>query len=145
MTQISAKDEELIALLRVDAREPVASLARKLGLSRTTVQDRLKRLEDTGIIAGYSLKLSREIDKGGIRALVTISVEPRRQIEVARLLTRFPQIETLHTVSGKYDLVAMVKTGSAEAADKLIDELGLIPGVIRTETAVILSTKLDRR
>ena len=97
MTQISAKDEELIALLRVDARQPVASLARKLGLSRTTVQDRLKRLEDSGIIAGYSLKLSREIDKGGIRALVTIAVEPRRQIEVARLLTRIPQIETLHT------------------------------------------------
>ena len=145
MTQISAKDEELIALLRVDAREPVASLARKLGLSRTTVQDRLKRLEDTGIITGYSLKLSREIDKGGIRALVTIAVEPRRQIEVGRLLTRFPQIETLHTVSGKYDLVAMVKTGSVEAVDRLIDELGLIAGVIRTETAVILSTKLDRR
>lgn len=145
MTQISAKDEELIALLRADARQPVASLARKLGLSRTTVQDRLKRLEDSGIIAGYSLKLSREIDKGGIRALVTIAVEPRRQIEVARLLTRIPQIETLHTVSGKYDLVAIVKTGSAEAVDRLIDELGLIPGVIRTETAVILSTKLDRR
>ena len=145
MTQISAKDEELIALLRADARQPVAALARKLGRSRTTVQDRLKRLEDSGIIAGYSLKLSREIDKGGMRALVTIAVEPRRQIEVARLLTRFPQIETLHTVSGKYDLVAMVKTGSAEAVDRLINELGLIPGVIRTETAVILSTKLDRR
>ena len=145
MTQISAKDEELIALLRADARQPVALLARRLGLSRTTVQDRLKRLDDSGIIAGYSLKLSREIDKGGIRAIVTIAVEPRRQIEVARLLTRMPQIETLHTVSGKYDLVAMVKTGSAEAVDRLIDELGLIPGVIRTETAIILSTKLDRR
>jgi DNA-binding Lrp family transcriptional regulator len=67
---------ELIALLRADARQPVASLA--LGLSRT-VQDRLKRLEDSGIIAGYSLKLSRGIDKG-IRAIVTIAVEPRRQI-----------------------------------------------------------------
>lgn len=145
MTQITAKDEELLALLRVDARQPVAALARKLGLSRTTVQDRLKRLEDSGVIAGYSVKLSREIDKGGIRALVTISVEPRRQIDVARQLTRHPQVETLHTVSGKYDLVAMVKTGSAEDMDRLIDEVGLIPGVTRIETAVILSTKLDRR
>lgn len=145
MAQITAKDEELIALLRVDAREPVASLARKLGLSRTTVQDRLRRLEDTGVIAGYSLKLSREIDSGGMRAFVTLSVEPRRQIEVARMLARFPQIETMHTVSGKYDLVAQVKTGSSEAMDKLIDDIGLIPGVTRIETAVILSTKLDRR
>ena len=145
MAQITAKDEELIALLRVDALEPVASLARKLGLSRTTVQDRLRRLEDTGVTAGYSLKLSREIDSGGMRAFVTLSVEPRRQIEVARMLARFPQIETMHTVSGKYDLVAQVKTGSSEAMDKLIDDIGLIPGVTRIETAVILSTKLDRR
>jgi len=145
MTNISAKDEELIALLRVDAREPVASLARKLGLSRTTVQDRLRRLEDSGIIAGYAVKLAQEIDKGGIRAFVTISVEPRRQVDVAKAISRLPQIETLHTVSGKYDLVALVRTGSAEDMDRLIDDVGLIPGVTRIETAVILSTKLDRR
>ena len=113
MVQITPKDEQLIALLRVDAREPVASLARKLGLSRTTVQDRLRRLEGSGIIAGYSLKLAREIDAGGMRAFVTLSVEPRRQVEVARTLAKFHQIETLHTVSGKYDLVAQVKTGWA--------------------------------
>lgn len=145
MVHITPKDEELIALLRVDAREPVAALARKLGLSRTTVQDRLRRLEDSGVIAGYSLKLSREIDSGGMRAFVTVSVEPRRQVEVARTLSRFPQIETLHTVSGKFDLLAQVKTGSSEEMDKLIDDIGLIPGVTRIETAVILSTKLDRR
>jgi DNA-binding Lrp family transcriptional regulator len=145
MTQLSTKDEDLIALLRVNAREPVASLARKLGLSRTTVQDRLKRLEDSGLIAGYSVKLSREIDKGGIRALVTLAVEPRRQVEVARLLARHPQFEMLHTVSGKFDLAAIVKTASAEDMDRLIDDIGQIPGITRTETAVILSTKLDRR
>jgi len=145
MIHLSPKDEELIALLRVDAREPVASLARKLGLSRTTVQDRLKRLEDQGAIAGYSVKLAREIDKGGIRAIITISVEPRRQVEVARLLSRLPQFETLHTVSGKFDLVGLAKTASAEDMDRLMDEIGAIPGITRTETAVILSTKLDRR
>jgi DNA-binding Lrp family transcriptional regulator len=145
MVQITAKDEELIALLKVDAREPVASLARKLGLSRTTVQDRLKRLEAAGVIAGYSLKLSREIESGGMRALMTLSVEPRRQVEVARLLSRFSQIETLHSVSGKFDLVAQVRTNTSEDMDRLTDEIGVIPGILRTETAVILSTKLDRR
>ena len=145
MAQITAKDEELIALLRVDAREPVASLARKLGLSRTTVQDRLRRLEQAGIISGYSLKLSRDVDSGGMRAFVTLSVEPRRQVDVGKTLARFPQIETLHTVSGKYDLVAQVRTNTSEDMDRLIDGVGLIPGVTRIETAVILSTKLDRR
>ena len=142
---LTAKDDELIALLRVDAREPVASLARKLGLSRTTVQDRLRRLEQNGVIAGYSVKLAREIDRGGIRAYVTISVEPRRQIDVAKAVSRLPQVETLHTVSGKFDLIAQAKTASAEDMDRLIDQVGLIAGVTQIETAVILSTKLDRR
>lgn len=145
MVQITAKDEDLIALLKVDAREPVASLARKLGLSRTTVQDRLRRLEQAGVISGYSLKLSRDVDAGGMRAFVTLSVEPRRQVDVGKTLSRFPQIETLHTVSGKYDLVAQVRTNTSEDMDRLIDGVGLIPGVTRIETAVILSTKLDRR
>jgi DNA-binding Lrp family transcriptional regulator len=143
--QITAKDEELLALLRVNAREPVAALARKLNLSRTTVQDRLKRLEEQGVIAGYAVKLAGEVDRGGIRAYVTISVEPRRQIDVAKVTAKLPQVEQLHTVSGKFDLMAQVKTSSAEAMDKLIDQIGVIPGVTEIETAVILSTKVDRR
>lgn len=145
MIQLTPKDEELIALLKADAREPVASLARKLGLSRTTVQDRLRRLEETGVIASYSVRLSREMEQGGMRAFVTLAVEPRRQIEVGKALSRFPQIETLHTVSGKFDLVAQVKTASSEAMDRLIDGIGQIPGITRIETSVILSTKLDRK
>ena len=145
MVQITPKDEELIALLKVNSREPVAGLARKLGLSRTTVQDRLRRLEESGVIAAYSIKLSREMELGGMRAYVTLAVEPRRQVEVARMLARFPQIETLHTVSGKFDLIAQVKTSSSEAMDRLIDEMGQMPGITRIETSVILSTKLDRR
>jgi DNA-binding Lrp family transcriptional regulator len=64
---------------------------------------------------------------------------------VARSLGRFPQIETLHTVSGKFDLIAHVKAQSSEAMDRLIDDMGQIPGITRIETSVILSTKLDRR
>ena len=145
MIQVTPKDEELIALLKASSREPVASLARKLGLSRTTVQDRLRRLEEAGVIAAYTIRLSREMDQGGMRAFVTLAVEPRRQVEVGRHLARFPQIETLHTVSGKFDLIALVRTASSEAMDRLIDELGQISGITRIETSVILSTKLDRR
>lgn len=145
MVQITPKDEELIALLKANAREPVASLARKLGLSRTTVQDRLRRLEETGVIAGYSLRLARETQIGQLRAFVTLAVEPRRQVEVARALARFPQIEALHTVSGKFDLIAQAKAQSSEAMDELIDAIGQLPGITRIETSVVLSTKLDRR
>ena len=145
MVQVTAKDEELLALLKADARQPVAALARKLGLSRTTVQDRLRRLEESGVIFSYSVRLSRDMDAGGMHAFVTLAVEPRRQVDVVPALSRFTQIEMLHTVSGKFDLIAQVKTRSSETMDRLIDEIGQIPGVTRIETSVILSTKLDRR
>lgn len=139
------KDLQLIALLKANAREPVATLARKLGLSRTTVQDRLKRLEAAGVIRGYTVLLSDEGAHAGIRAFVTIEVEARRAVEVTRALQRLPEIEALFTVSGKYDLVALVKAASAERMDALLDKVGLVPGVVRTESAIILSTKADRR
>jgi DNA-binding Lrp family transcriptional regulator len=142
---LTLKDEELIALLKVNAREPVAALARKLGVSRTTVQDRLRRLEEQGVIAGYTIKLSKDVRALGISAMVTISVEPRRQIDVAKMVAKLPQVETLHTVSGKFDLMALVKTATAEDMDKIIDQIGVISGVTEIETAVILSTKVDRR
>jgi DNA-binding Lrp family transcriptional regulator len=141
----TAKDEELLSALRANARAPIAALARSLGLSRTTVQDRLRRLEEQGVIAGYTLKLARDLRPEGIAAQVAISVEPRRQIEVAKAIGRLQQVETLHAVSGKVDLIAMVRAPTAEGLDKVIDEIGLIPGVNGIETAVILSTKLDRR
>lgn len=142
---ITQKDQELIALLKVNAREPVASLGRKLGISRTTVQDRLKRLEDNGVIASYTVRLAEDVEKGGIRAFVTVEVEPKRSVEVARALAKFPQIEMLHTVSGKVDLIALVRTQSAEEMDRMLDQVGVVPGVTGTELAIILSTKLDRR
>ncbi len=142
---ITPKDEELIGLLQVNAREPVAALARKLGLSRTTVQDRLRKLEDSGVIAGYALRLAEKAPIKGISAVVLVAAEPKRQNDVAQSMTRLPQVHTLHSVSGKFDLVAIVTTGTTDQMDKFIDNVIALPGVTDVETSVILSTKLDRR
>jgi DNA-binding Lrp family transcriptional regulator len=144
MITLTAKDEELIALLQANARAPVSALARKLGRSRTTVQDRLRRLEQQGIITGYHLQLAENSSRSGIRAFVTIEVEPRQAGDVARALQKLPQVEALHSVSGKYDLIGLVRTSSAQDMDRVLDAVGAIPGVTGTESAVILSTKLDR-
>ncbi len=139
------KDEALLALLRLNAREPVASLARKLGVSRTTVQDRLRRMEEAGIIAGYEVRLGSAARQPGIRAFVAIAVEPKRSGEVTAALKRLPAIEALHSVSGKADLMALVAVADPASLDQVLDRVGAIPGVTDTESHLILSTKLERR
>ena len=139
------KDRELIALLRINAREPVASLARKLQVSRTTVQDRLRRLEESKVIAGYALKLGEEAVAAGLRAFITIEVDPKRTQEVVRALVKVPQLESLHTVSGKVDLMGIIAAANADELERVLDRIGEVAGVMDTESAIILSTKLDRR
>lgn len=142
---LTDKDRELIALLKINARQTVSELARKLGVSRSTVQDRINRLEASGVIAGYGVRLGAEIADGGIRAFVTISVEPRRSPGVISRLKQFAEIETLHTVAGKFDLVAEVLVQAPESLDRVLDQIGAVEGVTRTESAMILSTKLSRK
>ncbi len=142
---MTPKDEDLLGLLRLNARESVASLARKLGLSRSTVQDRLRKLENDGTIAGYGLRLRHDVTQKRFSAIISLGVEPRRHIDVATSITRFSQVETLYTVSGKFDLIALARTISADAMDKLIDQMVGVSGVTDVETSVILSTKIDRR
>ncbi len=142
---LTDRDQKLIALLKIRAREPVASLARKLGVSRSTIQDRLKRLEATGVILGYDVRLSDAARTEGLQAIVTIEVEPKRSNDVSHALRRLADIEMLHAVSGKYDFVAMVRAKSAEAMDRLLDKIGQTAGVKKTESAIILSTRLERR
>lgn len=141
---LTAKDRQLVALLRLNAREPVASLARKLGLSRSTVQDRLKRLEDRKLILGYDVRLAEDA-AAGIEAFVTIEAEPQKIAAVIRALKRFSEIDELHSVSGKYDLVALIRASNAAELDAVLDRIGETTGITGTESAVILSTKLERR
>ena len=139
------KDRDLLSLLKANARAPISELARQLGLSRTTVQDRLRRLEEQGIIVGYSVRLAERSGSAQLSAWVSISVEARQQVGVAKALAKIPFIEVLQAVSGKMDFVALVQASSAGEMDEVLDTITLLPGVKAIETAVILSTKLDRR
>ncbi len=142
---MTPKDRNLLALLRLNAREPVSALARKLGVSRSTVQDRIRRLEEQGVIAGYTVTLGAEHADEGVRALVTIAIEPQSTTPVVSVLKRMSALDAIHTVSGKYDLATMVHTASPAEMDKVLDQIGQVEGVVRTESAIILSTRLDRR
>lgn len=137
-------DDALIALLRQNARAPVAELARKLGVSRTTVQSRLERLERSGVIAGYGVRLSAEHEKGLVRAHILVTVPPKQSVPVAAELSRIVQVRTLHSVSGSFDMIIVVEARSVSELDALIDRIGALDGVERTLSSIILSTRIER-
>jgi DNA-binding Lrp family transcriptional regulator len=137
-------DRQLIAALQVNARESVATLARKLGIARTTVTSRLARLERNGVIVGYGVRLAQRALTGGLQAYVGITVQPKAGREVLKRLGTMAQVQQLCAVSGEFDYVAWLHTDSPEALDELLDEIGALDGVDKTTTSIILSTKVDR-
>lgn len=137
-------DQQLIALLKVNARLPVVQLAKALGCARSTVQLRLKSLEDRGVISGYTLALARPHSAPRIHAIVLISIESRSEADVVKALARRHEIDQVHSVSGRYDLCAMVSTESTHELDALLDRIRAIKGVNETFSTLLLSTKLDR-
>lgn len=133
-------DREIIALLRVDARMPVAALAAKLRVARGTVQNRLRRLEDDGVIVGYTVRLRPDSEPHRIRAWMSIAVEGNAAPQVVRALRGEPAVDALHTTNGRWDIVAELRADSLEAFDSALGRIRLTPGIANTETSILLST-----
>lgn len=144
MPKMDDLDRQLIQLLENDARMPAAELARRLHLSRSTVQDRLRRLEERGIIGGYTIRFKDSFVRRHITAHVLISINPKLSDKVVRDLKRMSSLRSLHAVSGVYDLVALLREETTEAMDATLDAIGRIEGIERTMTSIVLSTKFER-
>lgn len=144
MTGPNTLDRKILAALSANARLPVAKLASKLGVARTTVQARLDRLESNGTIAGYTLRLSQAATRGIIRATVLIQLRPTAQASLLRALELLPAVEQVHTTSGRFDLACELKTGSTQDLDAALDKIGAIDGVQALESLIHLSTRIDR-
>ena len=142
--QIDDTDHILLSLLSENARMPIAMLARRLGLARTTVQARLDRLETSGIIAGYTLRLGAEA-RPRIRATALLSIELRSGPSVLQRLKTLPAVETVHTSSGRFDLVVELAAENTAELDETLDRIGETRGVKSSESLIHLATKLDRR
>ena len=137
-------DRQLLALLREDARAPTAELARKLGLSRTTVQSRIDRLHRQRVIVGYTVVVPDEVEAALVRAHVLITLFPKQAAAIEQALRRIPEVRVLHSVSGPFDLIAIVAAASIGELDTLIDRIGALDGVERTTSAIVLSTRIER-
>ena len=141
---MDAKDRSLIALLRANARESTASLARKLGVARSTVQERLTRLEKEGRIAGYTVRVANEVSDRQIAAQVLMKVNPKKMEKVMRELKAIPYVRGVYALSGGFDYLATIEGDSTRRIDGVLDAIGAIEGIESTQTSVVLSVKFER-
>jgi DNA-binding Lrp family transcriptional regulator len=142
--RLTAADEALLSLLREDARASTAQIARRLGLSRTTVQSRIERLQRSGVIAGYTVRVADAFERDRIRALIMVTVLPKQMAAVVEALRAMPEVRSLQSVSGPWDLVAVAVVPTIGEMDELTDRIGAVPGVERTTSSLVLSTKFER-
>ena len=133
-------DRRLVALLRENARASIASLAKKLGVARGTVQNRMSRLERDGTIVGYSVRLKPQVEEHNIRALMTIAVEGNRIDAVIAALRGDPAVGALHSTNGRWDIVAELRADSLASFDQVLGRIRQLDGIASTETSLLLST-----
>ena len=137
-------DSNILSLLGADARMSVATLSRRLKVARSTIQTRLERLETSGVIAGYTLKLGQGAREGRLRASVLLTIEPRSQAAVLTRLRSIAEVERVFTTSGRFDFLLQVACPNTVVLDHVLDQIGAMTGVRSSESLIHLSTKIDR-
>ena len=143
---VDAVDRQLIAALRANARATFADLARVVGLSAPAVHDRVRRLESAGIVTGYHAAVAPAALGLGVSALVGIyQRDDAEQDDVAARLAEVPEIEDCWFVAGDEAFVVKVRVPDVDALEQSLASLRRIPGVARTRTTVVLSTRWEGR
>lgn len=133
-------DRRIIAHLRVDGRASLSKLAAALGVARGTVNNRLERLVETGTLLGFGIRVRDDYDERTVRAVMMIEVVGRSTTQVIRKLRGVPEISSLHTTNGKWDLVADIRAASLSDFDRVLREVRTIDGVSNSETSLLLSS-----
>ena len=137
---MDATDRELISLLRKDARTSVAILARKLGVSRGTITNRVTKLEDAGIIVGYTVRLRPDAQPNEIKAWMGVAVEGNETRAVIASLLGEPGVATLHDTNGRWDLLAELRAANLSELSQVLERIRLVRGISSTETSIHLET-----
>ena len=133
-------DRQLISLLRKDARTNVATLAAKLGVSRGTVTNRLRKLEDEQVIVGYTVRLRPDAEPNQLRAWMAVHVEGNQTRAVIASLLGEPGVAALHDTNGRWDLLAELRAENLAELSRVLERVRLVRGIRSTETSIHLET-----
>jgi DNA-binding Lrp family transcriptional regulator len=142
---IDDKDRLLLAALTRDARESLVSLARRVGLSRTATHERLRRLERTGVIEGYTVRLAPQTAPSGVTALMAVTLAPgKRCDDVLAALSGLPELTSCHALAGPIDLLLSVAAADNAALSAVRERVVAVSGVATVSTHVVLATRWKR-
>ena len=132
--------QKLMSLLRQNARLTVAALAAKLRVSRGTVTNRIRRLEDDAVIVGYTVRLRPDVQHNEIKAWMSIAVEGNQTRTVIASLLGEPGVSSLHDTNGRWDLLAELRAETLQELAKVLERIRLLKGISNTETSIHLET-----
>ncbi|EKF18281.1 Lrp/AsnC family transcriptional regulator [Nitratireductor pacificus] len=138
-------DERLITLLRHDARRGISDLALDLGVSRATVRTRIARLEKAGAILGYTVVLRADAVGSPVRGVMMVEIEGRMADRVIHALSGFPEVSTIHTTNGRWDIIVELGAATLTDLDTVLRRIRLIPGIMASETNLLLATPHSTR
>jgi DNA-binding Lrp family transcriptional regulator len=144
VTKLDEVDRQILRELQADGRLTHVALAARVGLSRSAVQERVARLENDGVILGYTVRLGRPGAPAGMRAYLMVRGGANHD-RVAKTLEAFPEVKVADSVSGDIDLILQLEVERIEDLNRIRDEVGKLPGVVGTQTLLVMSPRFDRR
>jgi DNA-binding Lrp family transcriptional regulator len=133
-------DRKLLALLRTNARETTVILARKLKVSRGTVQNRIAKMMAERRIQGFTIRTAPDFEESRVRAIMCIAIEGEQSAKVIRALRGFAEVEDIHTTNGRWDLVVALVTDTLAGFSQALDQIRMIAGIAATETSLLLAS-----
>ncbi|KIC46300.1 AsnC family transcriptional regulator [Ruegeria sp. ANG-S4] len=137
-------DRRIIAALQHNARDSTSRIAAKLGVARTTVHERINRMQERGVITGYSVILHHAEDAPKVQVIVLLEVQQKETTRIIKRLEAYPEVKLCLSINGEFDLLLSAEAPRIEDLDILVDELAKVPGVLRTNTSVVFGRRIDR-
>jgi Lrp/AsnC family leucine-responsive transcriptional regulator len=138
-------DRQILALMQENCRLPLAKIGEHVGLSAPSVMERVKKLEDGGIITAYRAVVNARLLGKDITAFIGVSTgHPHAIGRFEREIESVDDILECHHVTGSHTLILKAKTRNTSSLEELISRIRSIEGVVRTETMVVLSTRTER-
>lgn len=135
---LTSTDRNILAALRSDARMSITELAAVTKTSRATAKSRLDALKESGRIRRFTIETDVDVE-GEVKAISLIELQGKMSRAVVRTLTKIPEVSTIYSTNGNWDLVVEIKTDSLVSFDRVLREIREVPGVSNSESCLLLA------